>query len=134
MNQTEKLELLANALISEVVPLASQFESTEAFNAVFRAKVKDCMALFMISAKERHSTAIAGKNIIQVFVITFKHMLFFNKMKKWLPDLIEDASTIALDLSNKKSILELQKMGLSGTTLDGAMTTILDETMLESGL
>ena len=134
MNQTEKLELLANALISEVVPLANQFESTEAFNAVFRAKVKDCMALFVISAKERCSTAIAGKNTIQVFVITFKHMLFFNKMRKWLPDLIEDASTIALDLSNKKSILELQKMGLSGTTLDGAMTTILDETMLESGL
>jgi|GEM_PF-2961727 len=134
MNQTEKLELLANALLSEVVPLANQFESIEAFNAVFRAKVKDCMALFVISAKERCSTAIAGKNTIQVFVITFKHMLFFAKMRKWMPALIEDASTIALDLANKKSILELQRMGLNGTTIDGAMTAILDETMLESGL
>ena len=134
MNQTEKLELLANALISEVVPLASQFESTEAFNAVFRAKVKDCMALFVVFARERHSTAIAGKNAIQVCVITAKHMLFLNKVKKWMPELIEDANLIALDLAEKKSILELQKMGLSPMTLDGAMTAILDESMLESGL
>jgi len=134
MNQTEKLELLANALISEVVPLASQFESTEAFNAVFRAKVKDCMALFVVFARERHSTAIAGKNAIQVCVITAKHMMFLNKVKKWMPELIEDASLIALDLADKKSVLDLQRMGLSHTTLDGAMTAILDEAMLESGL
>jgi len=134
MNQTEKLELLANALISEVVPLASQFESTEAFNAVFRAKVKDCMALFVVFARERHTAAIAGKNAIQVCVITAKHMLFLNKVKKWMPELIEDANLIALDLAEKKSILELQKMGLSPMTLDGAMTAILDEAMLESGL
>jgi len=134
MNQTEKLELLANELISEVVPLASQFESSEAFNAVFRAKVKDCMALFVGFARERHSTAIAGKNAIQVCVITAKHMLFLNKVKKWMPELIEDASLIALDLADKKSVLDLQRMGLSHTTLDGAMTAILDEAMLESGL
>ena len=134
MNQTEKLELLANALISEVVPLANQFDSTEAFNAVFRAKVADCMTLFVVSAKERCSTAISGKNAIQVCVITAKQMLFFAKMRKWMPALIEDASTIALDLANKKSILDLQRMGLNGTTIDGAMIAILDETMLESGL
>lgn len=134
MNQTEKLELLANALISEVVPIANQFESPEAFNAVFRAKVKDCMALFVVFAKERHSTAIAGKNAIQVCVITVKHMLFFNKVKKWMPELIEDANLLALDLADKKSILELQRMGLSDSTLDGAMTAILNESMLESGL
>ena len=134
MNHTEKLELLANALISEVVPLVSEFQSEEAFNAVFKAKVKDCTGLFVSAIKDRFTDSLAGKKGFDIIKVTVKHMRFFNQLKKELPELIEDAANLALDVAERKSISELQAMGLNRMTLDGAITAIVQDEMLEAGL
>lgn len=134
MNQTEKTVLLANALISEIIPLVQQDMSDKAFEAIFKARINDAIDKAQEMLKERLHTAIMGKNIFQVFLITWKMNYFSKKQMTQLRQLAEPAFNVAEDLVERKTFSELARMGLGSINLSKTMKIIIDDAALEAGL
>lgn len=134
MTRQERVELMANALISEMAKAWFNGDGEESAKAIAEMNIRSTEEEFEKFCLERFQGNVAGKGLFGAIGTTYKFVQEIKNLESVMLQLLEWAAALAGDRIQAASIEDLKRYALADIKYSSAIQIVAEDLLLEKGL
>lgn len=134
MNQNERVELIANALISEVSRAYFASQGEKSWDTLMQMSLSELPQEFKQFCSARFQGNAAGKNVFGVVGTGVKFIRELKIVEKQLLQMIGWAGSLAGDKVDAATREELKRYALCNIKFSAAIQAVTEDLLIEKGL